>query len=187
MPIFFQAKHILILSLCFNVLYLVFSKSISFLHLMLLRISEQMFIIPKGDVAYLLIEAGMYSLTLAALMMISLHRTQLVFTDDKYSFTAMDIRHRPFFNLIRYFKFGLMFCALRFVGILLLCLPFAGLQILAEHHVVDFHLLRTIPSIVLHNPIILFLIEFSITCFALHVLLKRKYMNKRLCLMQAVA
>lgn len=188
MPIFFQPRHILILSLCFNVLYGAFTKSISFLHLMLMRASDSTaLVIPNTELAYVLVDASMYSLTLAALMMLSLKRTQLVFTDDKFSFTAMDISHRPLHNLIRYAQFGLLFCALRFIGILLLSLPFASLQILAEHHVIDFKLLRSIPNIVLGNPAISFLIEFSITCFALHVLLGRKYLSKRLCLVHSVA
>lgn len=186
MPIFFSLHNVLIISACFNLLHVVISKSVGFL----LMLSAHMLDIswpPYSIMANVLINAGFYSLTLATLMMVSLSSIQLVFTDDKFSFTSMDIRHRPLRNLLRYFLFGLLFVAVKFIAIIMLCLPFASLQIMAEHQLVAAYVLKDTFNAMVSNSTISFMVDFLITGFVLHVLLQRKYWGKRLCLIQIVA
>jgi hypothetical protein len=184
MPVFFQWRHIVILAVSFQLLLMVFNASIGFLKNMLFKITDWSYAFPDTVWYAVALDSGMYSLTLAALMMISFKHMQVVFTEDKFSFTSMDIRHRPFADFLRFVKFGLLFCAARFAILMLLFLPFAIVQILSEHGIVHISMLSKLSSYMFGYSFVTLLIEVVITACVLKFLFGRKYLRKRLCLMQ---
>ncbi len=133
------------------------------------------------NIAY---DSALYALTLAAVMMVSLDRLQVVFTEDKTTFTAMDIRHRPVMDMLRFIKFGIFFCAARLALVLCFMLPVGISRMLSEHGVVDVELLTRIALDYSHHPLITLTIEILITALVLRFLFTQKYLHKRICLMQ---